>query len=163
MIIIITFNFFYVHPIAKSVKTVGALYIPTIMKHRSKSASVSKLQILEVISDQICINIFNTIANDSTNSENLMKLLNLTRKQYYERSSRLLKTGLIRKEDGGYNLTSFGRLVYHSQLKIASALERSSELKAIDVIRSDPGISEDQRNSIIDKLIDDLEIKMLIT
>ena len=110
------------------------------MKHRSKSASVSKLQILEVISDQICINIFNTIANDSTNSENLMKLLNLTRKQYYERSSRLLKTGLIRKEDGGYNLTSFGRLVYHSQLKIASALERSSELKAIDVIRSNPGI-----------------------
>ena len=70
-----------------------------------------------------------------------MKLLNLTRKQYYERSSRLLKTGLIRKEDGGYNLTSFGRLVYHSQLKIASALERSSELKAIDELRSDPGSS----------------------
>ena len=96
------------------------------MKYKAKSASVSKLQILEVISDQICINIFNAIAKDTTNSENLMKLLNLTRKQYYARSSRLLKTGLIRKENREFNLTSFGQLVYHSQLKIASALEHSS-------------------------------------
>ncbi len=133
------------------------------MKYKAKSASVSKLQILEVISDQICINIFNAIAKDTNNSEDLMKLLNLTRKQYYARSSRLLKTGLIRKEDGEFNLTSFGQLVYHSQLKIALALEHSSELKAIDVLRSDPEFSVDQQNSIIDKLIDDPEIKMLIT
>ena len=86
------------------------LYIPTIMKYKAKSASVSNLQILEVISDQICINIFNAIAKDSTNSENLMKLLNLTRKQYYDRSSRLLKTGLIRKENHEFKLTSFGQL-----------------------------------------------------
>ena len=55
------------------------------------------------------------------------------------------------------------KLVHHSQLKIASALKHSSELKAIDVLRSDPGMSEDQQNSLIDKLIDDPEIKMLIT
>ncbi|MFI5407187.1 MAG: hypothetical protein ACHQ1D_11850 [Nitrososphaerales archaeon] len=116
-----------------------------------------------MISDQICINILNAVAKDTTNSENLMKLLNLTRKQYYDRSSRLLKIGLIRKENREFNLTSFGQLVHNSQLKIASALEHSSELKAIDVLRSDPGMSEDQQNSIIDKLIDDPEIKMLIT
>ena len=92
-----------------------------------------------------------------------MKLLNLTRKQYYDRSSRLLKIGLIRKENREFNLTSFGQLVDNSQLKIASALEHSSELKAIDILISDPGMSEDQQNSIIDKLIDDPEIKMLIT
>ena len=74
-----------------------------------------------------------------SSSFGLMKLLNLTRKQYYNRSSRLLKTGLIRKENREFNLTSFGQLVHHSQLKIASALEHSSELKAIDALRSDPG------------------------
>jgi hypothetical protein len=46
---------------------------------------------------------------------------------------------------------------------MASALEHSSELKAIDALRSDSGMSEDQQNSIIDKLIDDPELKMLIT
>ena len=74
------------------------LHTATIMKYKVKSASVSKIQILQVISDQICINILNAIAKDTTSSENLMKLLNLTRKQYYDRSSRLLNIGLIRKE-----------------------------------------------------------------
>ena len=133
------------------------------MKHKAKSASVSELQILEVMSDQICINIFNTIAKDTTNSEDLMKLLNLTPKQYYARSSRLLKTGLIRKENREFNLTSFGQLVYHSQLKIASALEHSSELSIIDAIKSTAGIPDDEQQEIIDKLIDYPEIKMLIT
>ena len=86
------------------------LHTPTIMKYKVKLASVSNLEILQVISDQICINILNAIAKDTTNSENLMKLLNLTRKQYYDRSSRLLKIGLIRKENREFNLTSFGQL-----------------------------------------------------
>ena len=51
------------------------LHTPTIMKYKAKSTSVSNLQILQVISDQICINILNAIAKDTTNSENLMKLL----------------------------------------------------------------------------------------
>ena len=82
------------------------LHTPTIMKYKAKS--VSNLQILQVISDRICINILNAIAKDTTNSENLMKLLNLTRKQYYNRSSRLLKIGLIRKQNHELNLTFFG-------------------------------------------------------
>ena len=92
-----------------------------------------------------------------------MQLLNLTRKQYYDRSSRLLNIGLIRRKNGEFYLTSFGQLVHHSQLEIASALKHSSELKAIDELRSDPGMSEDQQKSLIDNLIDDPELKRLIT
>ena len=99
--------------------------------------SVSSLHVLELLSDHISVNILNAIAKDTTNSENLMKLLNLTRKQYYDRSSRLLKIGLIKKENREFNLTSFGQLVHHSQLKIASALKHFSELRAIDVLRSE--------------------------
>ena len=88
------------------------------MKYKVKSASVSNLQILQVISDKICINILNAIAKDTTNSENLMKLLNLTPKQYYDRSSRLLKIGLISKENREFNLTSFGQLPLGSRFVI---------------------------------------------
>jgi predicted transcriptional regulator len=109
------------------------------------------------------MNLLNAIAKDATNSENLMQLLNITRKQYYDRSSRLLHIGLIRRENGEYYLTSFGQIVNHSQLEIALALKHSSELKAIDVVRSDTGFSEDQQKSLIDNLIDDPELKKLIS
>ena len=127
------------------------------------NAAISSLHVLETISDQISMNILNAIAKDVTNSENLMQLLNLTHKQYYNRSSRLLNIGLIRRKNREFYLTSFGRLVHHSQLKIASALKHSSELRMIDVLKSDSGMSEDQQKSLIDKLIDYPEMKRLIT
>ena len=127
-----------------------------------KNDAISSLHVLELLSDEISMNIFNAIAKDVTNSENLMQLLNLTRKQYYDRSSRLLNIGLIRRKHGEFYLTSFGRLVDHSQLKIASALKHSSALRMIDVVESDSGMSDEAQKSLIDKLIDDPEIKMLV-
>ena len=105
----------------------------------------------------------NAIAKNVTSSENLMQLLNLTHKRYYNRITRLLNIGLIRRKNRKFYLTSFGQLVHHCQLELASALKHSSELKAIDVLRSDPGMSEDQDKGLIDNLIDDSELKRLIT
>ena len=115
-----------------------------------------------MISDQISVNILNAIAMEATNSENLMHILNITRKQYYDRSSRLLNIGLIRRKKGKFYLTSFGQIVHHCQLKVASALKHSSELRAIDILCSDPGMPEAQQKSLIDNLIDDPEIKRSI-
>jgi len=108
------------------------------------------------------MNLLNTIAKDVSNSESLIQLLNISRKQYYDRSSRLLHIGLIRRENGEFYLTSFGQIVRHSQLKIASALKHSSELRAIDALRLDPELSEDQQKILIDNLIDDPELKRLL-
>ena len=102
------------------------------------------------------------IAKNVTNSGNLTKLLSLSRKQYYDRSTRLLNKGLIRRKNGEFYLTSFGQIVRHSQLKIASALKHSSELRAIDALRLDPELSEDQQKILIDNLIDDPELKRLL-
>src|SRR6476659_1613956 len=124
--------------------------------------SISNLHLLELLSDQISVNLLNAIANDVTNSENLIQLLNVTRKQYYDRSTRLLNIGLIRRKNGEFYLTSFGQLVHNSQLKIASALKHSSQLRAIEIIRSDPRIPKDQQKILIDNLIDDPELKRLI-
>ena len=109
------------------------------------------------------MNMLDAIAKDVTNPENLMQLLKLTHKQSYSRSSRLLNIGLIRRQNGAFIITSFGQLVHHSQSKIASAFKYSSELSVIDTLRSDSGMSGDQQKILIDKLIDDPEIKRLIT
>jgi predicted transcriptional regulator len=108
------------------------------------------------------VNILNAIAMEATNSKNLIHTLNITRKQYYDRSSGLLNMGLIRRKKGVFYLTSFGKLVHHCQLELASALKHSSALRMIDVVESDSGMSDEVQKSLIDKLIDDPEIKMLV-
>jgi len=58
--------------------------------------------------------VVDAIAKNVTNSGNLTKLLSLSRKQYYDRSTRLLNKGLIRRKNGEFYLTSFGQLVHNS-------------------------------------------------
>ena len=137
-----------------------------ILRRRSNmktpNFTVSELQVLEVISDQISIDILTAISNNVTNSDNIMQILDLTRKQYYSRCSRLSNIGLVGKQDGEIMLTSFGRLVYIAQLKIAHAFSHSSQLRMIDAIKSHSGLPEDQQKIIIDKLLDDSQLKNLV-
>ena len=129
---------------------------------KTPNIAVSKLQVLEAISDQISIDIVTAISNNVTNSDSIMKLLDLSRKQYYSRCSDLSNIGLVSKQNGEMILTSFGRIVYNAQLKIAIAFSHSSELRMIDAIHSHSGLSVDQQKIIIDKLLDDSLLKNLI-
>ena len=130
---------------------------------KTPNSTVSKLQVLKVISDQISIDIVTAISNNVTNSDNIMQILDLTHKQYYSRCSRLSNIGRVSKQNGEMMLTSFGRLVYNAQLKIATAFSHSSLLRMIDAIKSHSGLSEDQQKIIIDKLLDDSQIKNLVS
>ncbi len=133
------------------------------MKRKEKSASkVSNLDVLETISDQLSINIITAISNKVTNSDHLMQVLKIGYKEYYSRSSRLARLGLIGRKNGEIILTSFGRVVYNAQLKIANAFSYSSELTMIDAMRSHSGMPEDQQKEIIDKIIKDSELKKLV-
>jgi hypothetical protein len=131
------------------------------MKKVKPTPPVSNLDVLAAISDQLSMDIVTAISNDVTNSDNLMQVLDLTRKRYYSRSSRLLKIGIISRKNGNIILTSFGQLVYKAQLKIATAFSHSSELRMIDVIKSHSGMSDDEQKRIIDKIIEDSELKNL--
>ena len=132
------------------------------MKKANAGKAISNIDVLETISDQISMDIITAISNGVTKSDNLMQILDLTHKQYYSRSSRLLDIGIINRKDGGVILTSFGRLIYNAQAKIATAFSHSSELRMIDAMKSHSGISKDQQKTIIDKLIDNPDIKNLI-
>jgi DNA-binding HxlR family transcriptional regulator len=122
----------------------------------------SNLDVLEAISDRLSMDIITSISNDVTNPSNLMQLLDLSPKEYYSRTSTLLKIGLISRKNGEIVLSSFGRVIYKAQLKIATAFSHSSELRMIDAIKSHSGMSDDEQNMIIDKLLDDSELKNLI-
>ncbi len=129
---------------------------------KAMSAPVSNIDVLEAISDQLSMDIITAISNDVTNSDNLMQILDITPKQYYSRTSRLLNISLVSRKNGEIILTSFGRLVYKAQLKIASAFSHSSVLRMIDAIKSHSGMTGDEQKIVIDKLLGDPELKNLV-
>ena len=95
------------------------------MKDKTKSTTVSNLQILQVISDKVTLDIFNAIAKNPETSDSLEQKLDLTYKVYYSRAAKLLRSSIIKREGGKYFLTSFGKLIHEAQLKIA--MRRSSQ------------------------------------
>jgi DNA-binding transcriptional ArsR family regulator len=54
--------------------------------------SVSVLEILDAISDEKSLNLFNTIAAKGVTIDNLSDQLKMSRKQYYLRISKLIET-----------------------------------------------------------------------
>ncbi len=131
------------------------------MKNLPAASSVTPLQVLNVLSDRISVDIFNAIAEKVNTSDNIIQMLGVTHKQYYTRHSDLLKTGLINR-GGILTLTSFGRLIYHSLLIIATACRHSSELMMVDAVKSTAGIPDNEQKDVIDKLIRDPRIKKLL-
>ena len=132
------------------------------MKNIQAGSSVSTLRVLDVLSDRISIDIFNAIAEKVTTSDNIIQLLDISAKQFYTRHSDLLKTGLIRRRNNVLILTSFGRLIYHSLLIIATACRHSSELIMVDAVKSTAGIPDNEQKDLVDTLIRDPIIKKLL-
>lgn len=133
------------------------------MKNLRLGIAVSNLQILRAISDKLSMDLINAVSKGVINSDDIMRTLDMTHKEYYSRSSRFLNLGLFRRKGDGLMLTSFGQLIFNAQSKIATAFKHSSELRMIDAIKSNSWVSDDQQKILIDKLIDDSEIKRLVT
>jgi hypothetical protein len=124
---------------------------------------VSIANILSAIADDKSLVLFNTIAIAGGESDILITRLGVTRKQYYSRISALMKTGLISRRDRQYLLTSLGLIVYHAQLMIGRATNTIWKLKAIDSIETEHKLPAEERNKIINTLIDNQDIiKILV-
>ena len=132
------------------------------MKNLQVGSSVSTLQVLDVLSDRISVDIFNAIAENVTTSDNIIQLLGASSKQYYTRYCDLLRTGLIKRRQSVLTLTCFGQLIYHSLLIIATACRHSSELIMIDAVKSTSGMPDNEQKNLVDKLICDPRIKKLL-
>jgi predicted transcriptional regulator len=122
-------------------------------------------EFIKLISDDKSLLIFNTIFLASGDSSDiLINQLKLTRKQYYSRITRLVKAGLVKRQKGRYFLTSFGTVIYDAQRLLGNAVKNYWKLKAIDSLggATDDSIPKEERNKIIDKMINNQQIKEIL-
>jgi predicted transcriptional regulator len=124
---------------------------------------VSVVEILEAISDVKSLKLFNTIATKGGNSEDLSVQPKLSRKEYYSRMSRLMKTGMVKRKNGKHFLTAFGKVVYDAQVTVKKAVESYWKLKAIDSIDLSDEITVKERDKLIQTLLDDVEIREILS
>jgi hypothetical protein len=126
---------------------------------------ISKNDILDAISDKRASDIFRSIAlaNSNSNSDILITQLKLTRKQYYSRMSSLKEAGLVKRQNGRYLLTAFGKVISSAYVnldaKIDTAISSYWKLKAIDSMDISLG---QERNKVISVLIDNQEIESIL-
>jgi hypothetical protein len=138
-------------------------YQRKVVSDPEKQEGTPLATILSAIADDKSLVLFNTIAIAGGDTDILITRLAVTRKQFYSRISALLKTGLIIRKNRQYHLTSFGKIVYDAQLMIGRAASTFWKLKAIDSIETEHKLPADERNRIINTLIDNQDIiKILV-
>jgi DNA-binding Lrp family transcriptional regulator len=118
-------------------------------------------EVLDTISDDISFNMLDIIIRDVQTIDSLTDKLNVSNKQCYDRIVKFLNIGLIKRKGMNYVITSFGRLIFEAQLKVAKAVQNLSKLKVIDAVRNGD-IARDEYATLIDELIEDNEIKDII-
>jgi predicted transcriptional regulator len=128
---------------------------------------ISISDVLNSISDEKTLDIFNTIAvaKKKNDTYSMKEQIKLTEKQYYSRMHKLLVAGLIKRTNGKYFLTTFGKIVHEHYVGIQNAVNAYSKLRALDeILKNDKEVdfSNEQRLEIIERLIQDTEIKKSI-
>jgi predicted transcriptional regulator len=119
--------------------------------------------VLTAISDKQSLELFRYIAATNGDSDALRDKLNLTRKQYYSRLSRMTKAGLVKRKNGKHFLTAFGKVVYDAQTIIEKAVNNFWKLKAVDSLELSGDLPEEERLKLIDGLLDNKEIKEILS
>jgi predicted transcriptional regulator len=125
---------------------------------------ISVVNILNAISDDKSLLLFNTIAITNGETEIQVRKMGLTLKQYYSRMAKLTKADLVRRKNGIYFLTLMGRIVYDSQMIIGKSLNYYWKLQALDSIQtaSSAGLPKEEISKLVDTLIDDYQIKDIL-
>jgi CheY-like chemotaxis protein/predicted transcriptional regulator len=125
-----------------------------------ESAAMSLPKILNAIADEKSWTIFQSIAYSNLESDVILRKTNLTPKQYYSRISEMTESGLVRRQNKKYCLTSLGKVVYGSQIITQNALNNHWRLKAVDSFDSVP---EREREQLIKELLKDKILQELLT
>jgi predicted DNA-binding ArsR family transcriptional regulator len=85
-----------------------------------------------------------------------------SKKQYYRSLSALKKAGLIKKKSGEYTITAFGKIIYCIQLMIEEAFENRWKLMAVDSVKTEDAVPEEEFVKFIDALIENKQIKRVL-
>ena len=118
--------------------------------------------IFRALGDDKSLTLFNTVALSPGSSNLLTRNLNLTRKQYYAKMERLSKQGLVARKDGKYYLTTMGKIIYELQNVVGIAVNDYWKLKAIDSLRIQDQLPEDQVAKLVDTLVENQGLRDII-
>jgi hypothetical protein len=125
-------------------------------------SQTSAATVLRTIADDKSMELFATVALETIDSKNLKNRTKLTRKQYYSRLSRMTRAGLVRRKNGKYILTTFGKIVYDSQTTVQNALNNYWKLKAIDSLEMSNELPKEEQQKLIETLVDNEEIRGIL-
>lgn len=136
-------------------------YAAIVLSMQDEMVSSQSLpKVLSAIADAKSLLIFQSIAPGLVESDVLLEKTNLSRKQYYSRISAIVDAGLVTRKNKKYYLTSLGKIVYRLQTTTQNALNNYWKLRAID---SFAGVSEREQEQVIETLIDDENLRELLT
>ena len=124
-----------------------------------KSSSAALIWILKIFSQERYHQMVRLIGrhsfcteNDLT-SKNIMGELNLTRRQFDSRISRLTMGKLVKKVNNKYSLTEFGEEVYNSIKIIDNAVRVQARIKSVNMIKFSDCPANEDMDRIINTLI----------
>ena len=123
----------------------------------------SVVDIVSAISEDKSLSLFRAVVNsENANSEILITKLRFNRKEFYSRMKKLMHVGLVKRVNGRYRLTTFGKVVFSAHAKAEIAVENHWKLKAVDSIDSNEILSPEERKKLINNLIDNQEIRDIL-
>jgi hypothetical protein len=120
-------------------------------------------KVFESLSDNVSLGLFTTIAHESINSVVLRNKVKITRKQYYSRLSKMMKAGLIKRNNGKLVVTAFGKIVYNVQETIENASSNQWKLRAIDSIELSDELPGEERRQLLESLIDNKQLREILS
>jgi hypothetical protein len=125
--------------------------------------SVTVEKSLKALSDDKTLILFEMIARQELHPYNVLTRLGLTKRQYYSRMFSMLAAGLIRRKNGTYSVTSFGKVVYKAQTLIGQGVSNQWKLSAIDSLEMNSiAIVQEELDKIMNLLIDNEEIREIL-
>ena len=90
-------------------------------------------KVIEAISTEESQELFNLIAEDK-NSYDIVESCIMTRKQYYLRLGKLVKLDLIKRVGKRYVLTTFGYIVYETQLTLVMVIASYNTINSVNML-----------------------------
>jgi hypothetical protein len=127
-----------------------------------RSNCISTARVIAALSDTKSFYLLSKIALAEVDSQFLLSETRLSAKAFYSRMSRLLKVGIISRKSGKYSLTSFGKIVYHAQDLIDTALNNYWRLSALDSLGMIDALPTMEYNKISNSLLGDCVIEKIL-
>jgi len=119
-------------------------------------------QVFSLLSDRHSLSIMK-MAYSGFKASSSVLTGNISKKQFYVRLKRLRDMGFIEKRSSVYRTTTFGSLIYNGQIRtMEEILANYWNLKAVDVLKSREDFPLQQKEKVIDEIIQNCNLKNIV-